>query len=66
VGGLSGDSYLPELSDKYYNNDGVSVAGIKGPPATDPDLAYLLYRVYVVIILYTFNVQRLTDTINLL
>jgi len=31
VGGLFDDSYLPELSDKYYNDDGVSVAGIQGP-----------------------------------
>ena len=41
-GGISGESYLPELSDKYYNDDGVSVADIQGPPATYPDLAYLL------------------------
>jgi len=42
VGVVSDNSYLSELSDIYYNDDSVSVAGIQGPPATDPDLAYLL------------------------
>jgi len=49
VRGLSGDSYLSELSDKYYNDDGVSVEGIHGPPATDPDLTYLLSGVCFIV-----------------
>jgi len=44
--GDSGDSYLSELFDKYYTDDGVSVAGVHDRPATDPDLAYLLSGVF--------------------
>jgi len=44
--GDSGVSYLSELFDKYYTDDGVSVTGVHDRPATDTDLAYLLFGVF--------------------
>ena len=46
VWGLVGVSYLSKLFDKYYTDDGVSVAGVHDRPATDPDLAYWLSGVF--------------------
>jgi hypothetical protein len=49
VGRVSSDSYMSELLNTYYTDDGVSDASVHGPPATDPDLAYLLSCVYILL-----------------